>query len=155
MRRAKKPTLAVTLPIPLASVLVIVLAGCQADESAGSAALGDEARTHLRQIASEAPAEVAQGKRRFEQNCSVCHGPAADGTAQGPPLAHKIYEPNHHADAAFTLAVRLGRRSRTGHRLCEVVAATGGNPIELAESSITRFRRNDGSTVGVTVAPDS
>jgi mono/diheme cytochrome c family protein len=111
MRRARKPTLAVTLPIPLASVLVILLAGCQADESAGSAALGDEARTHLRQIASEAPAEVAQGKRRFEQNCSVCHGPAADGTAQGPPLAHKIYEPNHHADAAFTLAVRLGVRS--------------------------------------------
>ncbi|MCH7932694.1 MAG: cytochrome c [Gemmatimonadetes bacterium] len=54
---------------------------------------------------------MAQGKELFAQNCSVCHGPAGDGTTQGPPLVHIIYEPNHHADAAFILAARNGVRA--------------------------------------------
>ena len=32
----------------------------------------------------------------------------ATGTQIGPPLVHKIYEPSHHSDAAFLLAVRNG-----------------------------------------------
>lgn len=32
------------------------------------------------------------------------------GTEQGPPLVHRIYEPGHHADAAFHMAVRAGVR---------------------------------------------
>ena len=68
----------------------------------------DEIQVVLRGIAATSPPEVAQGKTLFEQNCSVCHGPAGDGTAQGPPLVHIIYEPNHHADAAFILAARNG-----------------------------------------------
>jgi mono/diheme cytochrome c family protein len=54
---------------------------------------------------------VAEGKVLFGQNCSVCHGPVGDGTTQGPPLVNIIYEPNHHADAAFFLAVRNGVRA--------------------------------------------
>ena len=38
-------------------------------------------------------------------------GRAATGGATGPPLVHKIYEPGHHADAAFLLAVRQGARA--------------------------------------------
>ena len=30
------------------------------------------------------------------------------GTSQGPPLVHKIYEPNHHGDAAFQRAAANG-----------------------------------------------
>lgn len=30
------------------------------------------------------------------------------GTKQGPPLVHKIYEPNHHGDAAFQRAAANG-----------------------------------------------
>ena len=30
------------------------------------------------------------------------------GTDQGPPLVHAYYRPGHHADAAFTLAIRNG-----------------------------------------------
>ena len=71
----------------------------------------DEVQVLLRQIAETSPPEVAQGKTLFEQNCSVCHGPAGDGTTQGPPLVHIIYEPNHHADAAFVLAARNGVRA--------------------------------------------
>ena len=68
----------------------------------------DEVQVLLRQLATTSPPEVAEGKMLFEQNCSVCHGPAGDGTTQGPPLVHIIYEPNHHADVAFILAVRNG-----------------------------------------------
>ncbi len=52
------------------------------------------------------------GKRGFEAKCATCHGENAagqDGVA--PPLVHKIYEPNHHADMAFLLAARNGVRS--------------------------------------------
>ena len=71
----------------------------------------DEIQVVLRGIAATSPPEVAQGKTLFEQNCSVCHGPAGDGTTLGPPLVHIIYEPNHHADAAFILAARNGVRA--------------------------------------------
>ncbi len=71
----------------------------------------DEIQVVLRELAATSPPEVAQGKALFEQNCSVCHGPAGDGTTQGPPLVHIIYEPNHHADAAFVLAARNGVRA--------------------------------------------
>lgn len=71
----------------------------------------DEIQVVLRGIAATSPPEVAQGKALFEQNCAVCHGPAGDGTTQGPPLVHIIYEPNHHADAAFVLAARNGVRA--------------------------------------------
>ena len=41
----------------------------------------------------------------------TCHGRHATGSDQGPPLVHRIYEPNHHADIAFRLAVRNGVRA--------------------------------------------
>ena len=68
----------------------------------------DEIQVVIREIAATSPPEVAQGKTLFTENCSVCHGPAGDGTTQGPPLVHIIYEPNHHSDAAFILAARNG-----------------------------------------------
>ena len=68
----------------------------------------DEIQVVIREIAATSPPEVAQGQTLFSENCSVCHGPAGDGTTQGPPLVHIIYEPNHHSDAAFILAARNG-----------------------------------------------
>ncbi len=99
---------------PVAVVLATAtMAGCQgeAEESAAAASPVDEVQVVLRQLAATAPPEVAQGKALFEQNCSGCHGPAADGSANGPPLVHKIYEPSHHADVAFILAARNGVRA--------------------------------------------
>lgn len=57
------------------------------------------------------PAEFLRGREIFQANCALCHGDAALGTAQGPPLVHLIYEPNHHADAAFVLAALRGVRA--------------------------------------------
>lgn len=52
---------------------------------------------------------VAQaGREAFRAHCAQCHGEYAGGTDQGPPLVHKWYHPNHHADAAFLLAAKRG-----------------------------------------------
>ncbi|QDG78181.1 cytochrome c [Labrenzia sp. PHM005] len=52
------------------------------------------------------------GERAYNENCASCHGSNAAGQ-QGiaPPLVHKIYEPSHHADGSFFLAVKQGVRA--------------------------------------------
>src|SRR5690625_1992022 len=57
------------------------------------------------------PAEFQRGQEVYQTHCAQCHGDVALGTAQGPPLVHIIYEPNHHADAAFLLAALRGVRA--------------------------------------------
>jgi mono/diheme cytochrome c family protein len=54
------------------------------------------------------PAELAAGETAFTRTCAGCHGNRAMGSANGPPLVHIIYEPNHHSDEAFRRAVSLG-----------------------------------------------
>lgn len=57
-------------------------------------------------------AKAQTGQERFKTNCASCHGINAagqDGVA--PPLVHKIYEPNHHADESFQRAVAMGVRA--------------------------------------------
>ena len=54
------------------------------------------------------PAELQAGEAKFNANCSVCHGQQGKGTQMGPPLVHKIYEPNHHGDVAFQRAAAFG-----------------------------------------------
>lgn len=57
------------------------------------------------------PAEFQTGETKFKANCVRCHGERGIGTSQGPPLVHKIYEPNHHGDAAFQRAAANGVRA--------------------------------------------
>ena len=54
------------------------------------------------------PAEFQVGESKFNANCASCHGNQAAGTDHGPPLVHKIYEPNHHGDPAFQRAAANG-----------------------------------------------
>ena len=54
------------------------------------------------------PAEFQTGETTFNANCSACHGKQAAGTDHGPPLVHKVYEPNHHGDEAFKRAAANG-----------------------------------------------
>ncbi len=56
-------------------------------------------------------ASAQGGMALFEANCAACHGAAATGTHNGPPLVHRIYEPNHHGDGAFFSAVFRGARA--------------------------------------------
>jgi mono/diheme cytochrome c family protein len=57
-------------------------------------------------------ADQAMGKRAFEAKCAACHGENGAGIrGAAPPLVHKIYEPSHHGDFAFALAVKNGVRA--------------------------------------------
>ncbi|WP_323769668.1 cytochrome c [Antarctobacter sp.] len=52
------------------------------------------------------------GKTGFDAICAACHGQNAAGrNGKGPPLVHKIYEPSHHGDESFQLAVQRGVRA--------------------------------------------
>lgn len=52
------------------------------------------------------------GKLAFEAKCAACHGDNATGReGAAPPLVHKIYEPGHHGDQSFFMAVQNGVRA--------------------------------------------
>lgn len=54
-------------------------------------------------------AQAQIGKTAFDAVCSTCHGANATGRMGfGPPLVHRIYEPSHHGDMAFQMAVQNG-----------------------------------------------
>jgi mono/diheme cytochrome c family protein len=59
-------------------------------------------------VSSAVPTEFQTGETTFNANCVACHGKQAAGTDHGPPLVHKIYEPNHHGDQAFQRAAANG-----------------------------------------------
>jgi mono/diheme cytochrome c family protein len=54
------------------------------------------------------PAEYQDGERMYVEHCAQCHGVQGKGTQQGPPLVSVIYEPSHHSDMAFVMAVKQG-----------------------------------------------
>lgn len=80
------------LLIPLVLIGALVAGGCGEGRDLTSASPGDE----------------ENGRAVFAASCQSCHGAGAAGTAQGPPLVDRIYEPSHHGDASFILAVRRG-----------------------------------------------
>jgi mono/diheme cytochrome c family protein len=61
----------------------------------------------------ETLSEQAQtGKLAFDAVCAACHGVNGSGKdGFGPPLIHKIYEPSHHGDMSFFMAVQNGVRA--------------------------------------------
>ena len=93
-------------------------------------------------------------KAKFTANCAACHGSRGVGTKQGPPLVHKIYEPNHHADVAFQRAAENGVRAhhwefgnmpkiegvtaggcRPDHSICPLAATRGGDLLAAPPGS--------------------
>lgn len=51
------------------------------------------------------------GKSLYGKHCASCHGTDLKGTDKGPPFLHRVYEPSHHGDVAFQLAVKNGVRA--------------------------------------------
>ena len=84
------------LPILVGAIALAALGAC--DSSQPKPAVGQ----------GTLPAELQAGEAKFNANCSACHGQQGKGTQVGPPLVHKIYEPNHHGDAAFQRAAAIG-----------------------------------------------
>ena len=81
--------------------------GALALVTAGCAGTDDQTAERLASL-PPTPAEHRTGEQLFERNCAECHGLQGGGTQKGPPLVHRIYEPGHHSDQAFHLAVRNG-----------------------------------------------
>ena len=88
----------------------------------------------------------AAGKPLFEKNCASCHGQDLKGTDKGPPFLHKVYEPSHHADAAFQLAVRNGVRAHHW-RFGDMQPVPGLSPDAVAH--ITAHVRTQQRRVGI------
>lgn len=51
---------------------------------------------------------LERGADLYAANCAECHGDALQGTDAGPSFLDRVYEPGHHADGAFLLAVTRG-----------------------------------------------
>lgn len=60
-------------------------------------------------VPTDLSGKAQMGRIAFEAKCAACHGDNAAGrNGLGPPLVHKIYEPSHHGDESFQLAVARG-----------------------------------------------
>lgn len=84
----------------LLGLLVTILAACDGNRDPNPFHLPPEGFV----------ADSGKGAELFQQNCSGCHGRAGSGSSKGPPLVHETYNPTHHADLAFHLAVKNGVR---------------------------------------------
>lgn len=94
--------------LPSFLVLAVLAGGVAVFMSGGpSGSSGPQVNVTLPQLSTAA----VQGRGLFEDNCAACHGANASGSENGPPLIHKIYEPNHHGDQSFYMAVQRGVRS--------------------------------------------
>ncbi len=51
---------------------------------------------------------LVAGEDSYKRFCAACHGADLRGTEQGPSFLSIVYEPNHHADFAFTSAAKNG-----------------------------------------------
>ena len=92
----------------LAVLVWIVSVGCSEGEDDEYSA-ADTSDSQTVPVSVPDLSDVArQGAELFTANCSECHGASAGGSSQGPPLVDKIYEPGHHADFSFHLAVNQG-----------------------------------------------
>jgi cytochrome c5 len=94
------------ITLPVALLLSLASAGCER----GREGAPDDAAALARLKTLAVPPEHRGGEDAFVRFCVRCHGQAALGTDLGPPLVHAVYEPGHHADAAFRLAARRGVR---------------------------------------------
>ena len=89
---------------------------------------------------------AATGKPLFEKHCGGCHGVDLRGSDKGPPLLHRIYEPSHHSDIAFQMAVANGTRQHHW-KFGDMAPVPGVSPDEVAH--ITAWVRAAQRKVGI------
>lgn len=83
----------------LMCLAVVVAGACSSDDSRPETG-----------IEAQDPTLVAEGEVLYRANCAECHGSDLRGTDTGPSHLSIVYEPNHHGDGAFALAVYNGVR---------------------------------------------
>lgn len=105
----KKLTIAAAAAVSAAAAYFVYSSAGGNDASAQRTVLESGAPLTAVQLPPELSENALIGKRAFDAVCAECHGENAAGrNGMGPPLVHKIYEPSHHGDASFLLAVRNG-----------------------------------------------
>ena len=74
---------------------------------------GTQSETSTTGIEGQTPSDdmLAKGAELYAASCSECHGADLRGTDRGPSHLSIAYEPNHHSDAVFALAVNNGVRA--------------------------------------------
>ena len=115
MTRSERWATRLAVLITLLAVAVLVGAACGGGDGNGygaseSAADEPAADEPVAVTGDASPEAELPGEQLFIANCSMCHGENAAGTTQGPPLVHEYYEPGHHPDASFVIAVARGVR---------------------------------------------
>ncbi|MDH3307391.1 MAG: cytochrome c [Acidimicrobiia bacterium] len=99
-----QPTVRRTLSRRLAAFLVVpalLFAACGGETgiaSGGADTVSEGRRGDL----------IASGETLYGAWCAECHGADLRGTDQGPSHLSVVYEPNHHGDVAFQMAVQFG-----------------------------------------------
>jgi len=96
--------------LPLLVAALVTVTGC------GGGSSDDESGGFSREVSGAAefdvpeqdPEMVETGAGLFAANCAGCHGADVRGTDLGPSLLSEVYEPGHHADGAFQVAVQRG-----------------------------------------------
>ncbi len=81
---------------------------------------------------ADGPLKSKEGEELYNKKCSMCHGAKGIGSAMGPPLVHKIYEPSHHGDASFHMAVTRGVRAHHW-KFGNMAPVAGVESAEVAE----------------------
>ena len=101
-------------------------------------------------VAVSSPAASGQvpplgGEELFNSKCAKCHGLKGIGTGAGPPLVHRIYEPNHHSDFSFRRALSMGVRAHHW-RFGNMEKVTGLTPeqVELIIKYIREIQQDAG-----------
>ena len=118
--------------------MATMVASC-GDESAGPNAASSAPVKNVAVLTDfELSAAAAAGQSVFAANCAACHGADAGGTNLGPPLIHRIYEPNHHPDPSIRLAVQSGVRQH--HWGFGDMPAVAGVPADEVERIICYIR---------------
>ena len=96
----------------IVAVVLIVLTGSDGGDSSASGLARDPmtGKTEF-DIPVQDPQLVAEGEVLYTANCAACHGQDLGGTAVGPSHLSVIYNPDHHGDGAFAMAVINGVRA--------------------------------------------
>ncbi len=98
--------------IVVAGVAYVALAPGQSADTADAAPPAEGAPMVEVALPGSLSSTAQMGETAFNAVCADCHGVNAAGKMGfGPPLIHKIYEPSHHGDMAFQIAVQNGVRS--------------------------------------------
>ena len=94
--------------IPMIAVAAVFLGGIAVMIS--NAASGPNSGLAIDVKVPVLSSNAKSGEAVYSENCAACHGQNAGGSDQGPPLVYDTYNPGHHADGAFYMAVKSGVR---------------------------------------------